>query len=364
MTDKRLHILVAPLNWGLGHASRMIPVIYALKDLGHDVNLATDGLAYELFKREFTALNLSKMPGYEVTYSKSRFLIPMLLMQGRHMYKAYRRDKKWIDDFLRKNDIDIIISDNRFGAFHPRIYSIYLSHQLHPRLPILLRALQWIPYVLHQLVIRNYDKVLVPDLPNQKEALSGALSRSKKAGYIGPLSRFMLEMPAANIRERFDVVAVLSGPEPQRSLFEKILLHTFRNYPEKRICIIRGKPGSNDPELLPHVKMYDHLNSPDFYALLRDTACIICRSGYTTLMDLYYLKRKAVLVPTPGQTEQEYLAEHFHNLYKFPMYQQNTFIKNFKLPQDGMRWNSTAESNISFSELKNYLTEILKDSRA
>ena len=147
--------------------------------------------------------------------------------------------------------------------------------------------------------------------------LSGILGHPKRMDprvkYIGPLSRFTkIKNQKSKIKNpQYDTVAVLSGPEPQRSIFEQQIISRFEGTNEK-VLVIRGKIDEPQTRIQhKNITLVSHLNDEEMIQQLRETKRIISRSGYTTIMDLHVLGLldKAELYPTPGQPEQEYLAK-------------------------------------------------------
>ncbi len=307
-------ILVAPLDWGLGHASRCVPLIRRFLREGHTVTLAGTGASGDLLRIQFPELRFLELPGYSIRYPSHSGLVPYLGFQIPGLLRSIRNEHEWLEQLLKQESFDQIISDNRYGLWHPDVPSVMLTHQLNLQIP---RVMQWAKGLIQRRLhnwLNRFGEIWVPDHPGN-ENLSGALSHpapeNLRVRYIGPLSRFST-FPEREAGERtWDVVAVLSGPEPQRSILESLLVARYRNSTVK-MRILTGQPlvdRSRDNNK--NIEFIGHLTDEAFAGTLVRAKRIYCRSGYSSLMDLDALGLKAVLIPTPGQTEQEYLAEHF-----------------------------------------------------
>lgn len=313
---------MAPLDWGLGHAARCIPLVAALKQQHCEVVLAADGAAAELLKSAFPELRLLPLEGYRVRYSRSSTLMPLILLwQLPRMLATMQNEKKWLDTLLEQEKFQLIISDNRPGLWNTNITSIYITHQLH----IISGLGKWIDRILfkvHQRVMCNFIQVWVPDIQGEN-ALAGMLSnpqdRSKQSVYIGPVSRFTFTPGAI---KDIQILIVLSGPEPQRSILEKKLLKDAHLFTGK-IVLVRGNENAASLPYHKNITIVPLASANTLHTLLMRSELVICRSGYTSVMDLLRLHVKAVLVPTPKQTEQVYLAKRMQEKGCFPWISQN-----------------------------------------
>jgi hypothetical protein len=303
-------ILLSALDWGLGHATRCIPIIRLLEQRGAQVLLAGSGASGSLLKEAFPHLGYHELPAHTVRYARTgRALLWKILLQLPALARNVEAEKEWLQRFLQQQRVDAIISDNRYGLHHPSVPSVFISHQLGIRTPFgsvgngLLRR-------FHYRLIGRFSECWIPD--GTAPGLAGALSHpgalpSIRTRYIGPLSRFSGPLPGG---APYDLAIVLSGPEPQRSIWEKDLLRQLENYNGKTL-FIRGLPGSTDLPAAPAgVTIVPHLPPVEMSAALSTAALVLARCGYSTVMDLAALRRPSILVPTPGQTEQEYLAAH------------------------------------------------------
>ncbi|TXK71629.1 glycosyltransferase [Mesonia sp. HuA40] len=301
-------ILVVVLNWGLGHASRCIPLITALEQQGFEPIMASDGLALALLTKNFPHLNSYRLQAYEVRYSrKPTFLKAVLALQVFSWIKNIYFDKKQILAIHKKEKLSGVISDNRPGAVLLGIPSVYLTHQTN-----ILGAGQSIANALHWRLIRAHSHCWIPDFTHNL-AFAGKLSQhttSKKVKIkkIGLLSQLKADTPPVTKKH---ICILLSGPEPQRSQLEAILLQAVE-FSEVPVVLIRG----SDKELklkkaLSHLKIIDFATKTQVQHILERSHFVIARSGYSSLMDFCALGIKAFLIPTPGQPEQEYLASYF-----------------------------------------------------
>ncbi len=322
-TENPPRILVAPLDWGLGHATRCIPVIRQLQQAGAEVWLAGEGAQKMLLRNEFPELPFLDLPGYRIKYSKSGSLLPLsMLFQLPRLLRQIRREHSWLLEMVAKHDFQGIISDNRFGLHHPSVPSVFITHQLAIQAPALAGLIRSRNY--HY--IRQFTACWVPDWPTAP-SLAGRLSHPGKKPpvplhYVGTLSRFS----AAPVQEQpGHVLVLLSGPEPQRTVFENKLIGELAHYPATA-TVVRGLPGQ--ATIIPSTGMlqfHNHLPANALADEIARASLVICRSGYSTLMDMSVFGKKMVLVPTPGQTEQVYLAGYWQQQGWAPAITQREF---------------------------------------
>lgn len=319
---KQKTILVAPLNWGLGHATRCVPIIQELLVAGFEVVLASDGLAFEFLKNEFPKLPIHQLATLNVLYAEKKIWQSVnMLKQIPKLYRFITEDKIAFKKLVRDINIDGIISDNRPGVFLEEIPSVYVNHQLNVKSGL---ATRW-SSKLHQTQMKNFDEIWIPDVEDET-SLSGELGHLSSSinlppiKYLGWLSRLKSE----NASIQYDYCAVISGPEPQRTLFENAVEELFCKLAGRKI-IVTGKFDSVENELPFEKKAM--LNSAELNQLISHSRMVICRSGYTSLMDLLKMNKPALLVPTPGQFEQEYLAKHMQDLGWFAVCNQDELIE-------------------------------------
>lgn len=309
-------ILVCPLYWGTGHATRVQIIARELKKRGHRVFFAAPpALHGAIDKQSYTELLSFSSP--PVHYSSRLPLYLSVFLQLPRLTASFIADRLRLPGILGKYGIDLIISDNRFGLWSRKIPSVYITHQLRVMLPRPLRFASPLASALHRSVARRYDRCWVPDLPGT-DNLGGRLSHECRVPpatrYTGILSR--LEKPAGGASPQACTLALLSGPEPQRSMLEDIIISQARHFPG-RLIIVAGQPGSENKNSGDGITRYPWAGSTELARLMSGAGYIICRPGYSTLMDLARLGKTALLVPTPGQPEQEYLAAHLSALYGF-----------------------------------------------
>lgn len=301
--EGKKHIIYGVLDWGLGHATRSVPVIEALIKHGFDPVLASDGLAQNYLKREFPDLAHETLRSYNIKYGPGNFLVNMMA-QLPNIYEAVKFEHKELKKLVEKYQACGVISDNRLGFYHAKVPSVYLTHQLTIKAPF--------PFSmatsLHSNYIKKYSECWVPDF-EKEPSLSGDLGRGKLkkpiVKYIGPLSRFTRSNTAAD--PKYDLCMVLSGPEPQRTNLEDELIHQLKEL-DGSFLLIRGKQLPFNQEVPENLEVIDIALSEDLPGYIRQSKIVLSRSGYSSLMDYYFLGNKALLIPTPGQVEQEYLA--------------------------------------------------------
>ena len=331
--ELKKRILVAPLNWGLGHATRCIPIINALIAHNFEPIIASDGVALELLKKEFPLLEAINLPSYKVTYSKKGKNFKLkLLKDSPKMLKAIKAEKTQIKDLIKTTQIDGIISDNRLGVYSKKVPSVFISHQLN----VLSGSTTWLSSKMHQHIIKKFDECWVPDVSNEP-SLSGRLGHLENfripLKYLGVISRFN----PISIEKKYDLMVLLSGPEPQRTMLEEQLFEELKTYRGK-ILFIKGKVETEQVvHLNDHMTVVNFMRSDELETSLNLSEIVLSRSGYTTVLDLAKLGKKAFFIPTPGQFEQEYLAERLDEKGIVPYCSQEHFninqldrIENYK----------------------------------
>ena len=301
-------VLIAPLDWGLGHATRDISIIRALIAKGYEVVIGAEGAQASLLQTEFPSLPILPLIGYRVRYSKSKwgFLFTILLQLPR-LRRIIKEENRWLDTIIDEQHIDLVISDNRFGLHTKKIPCIFITHQLTVKSPFV-----WAEKIIQHInyrYINQFNCCWVPDVAGEVN-VAGVLSHPVtlpriKIQYLGLLSRFHLQKET----KLYDYCILLSGPEPQRTMLEEKIMAGIASISGK-ILLVRGKPGSNEVLTVPeNVEVKNHLPTPELQKALLQSDYIVCRGGYTSLMELLSLQKKMLLIPTPGQTEQEYLAK-------------------------------------------------------
>lgn len=318
MTKKK-KILICPLEWGLGHATRCVPVIEKLLENDLEVIIAADGRPLAFLENEFPHLDIIKFPGLDIEYPRKNSIALSLFARYPTFIKWLRRDQEEVDRICEKYKINAVISDNRFGCYSKNIPSVYITHQIMIKAPAALKFSEPLLYKYHRKIINNYDLCWIPDHSGEN-TLSGDLAHSYPVGenysFIGPLSRF--KPSKEHPEKKYKLLAIISGPEPQRSILENILKNKLQKLPYETAMVTGKTEEGQDSLKIKNLKIYSSLPSKALLKLIHESELVICRSGYSTIMDLSTIGVKAVFIPTPGQTEQEYLAAYHmkkHNYY-------------------------------------------------
>jgi uncharacterized protein (TIGR00661 family) len=311
----RKRILYALLYWGLGHATRSIPIIRALR-INNELVLASTGRSLRLLQAEFPGLETIDFPDYGIRYSREgHWLLFFLIIQLPRIIFRLILEKLRTERIVRAKKIDLIFSDNRYGVYSQKVPCYIMTHQLRYHLSRNLRGFEWISVWFNRLMFKHFDRVFVPDVSGDRN-LTGILAHSndwrenKKIHYVGILSSIDREIDDEDI----DLLIMISGPEPQRTIFEGIIGQQIGTIPGRKIVVL-GKPGeeSDWPETV-DLRVFSHLDRKTMQQMINRSRMIIARSGYSTIMELAALGKRAFFIPTPGQTEQEYLAEHMKKM--------------------------------------------------
>ena len=318
MKKKAKKVLVGPLDWGLGHITRTIPIIEKLIERGHDVHTCGNEIAKKLYTEVFPNLTHKTILGYNPKYSSRNTQGWAMVRQSPKFFSIIKKEEKVANDLVEKFNYDIIISDNRFGLKSKKTTNIFICHQTDIMGPKLLKP---ILRKINRNYINQFDFCWIPDT-NQKINLSGNLSSftNNKCFKIGPLSRFS-KHKRKSVPNKYKFTAVLSGPEPQRSILESKIVNLFHQLPSE-CAIIRGKPLSKNHKKH-NIDFFAHLNTDKFLDTINNSEIILCRSGYSNIMDFSALGKKVIFIPTPGQTEQEYLANYHSEISKVTSIRQS-----------------------------------------
>jgi uncharacterized protein (TIGR00661 family) len=321
-------IFISPIDWGLGHASRCVSIVHELKK-NNRVILGVTELNAFLFDQYFPELEKVTLPSYAISYSKILPLWFKLLLQWPKINKVIKQENYQLQEIVNTYSIDLVISDNRFGLFSKRIESIFITHQLHLKTPVFSSFANR----LNKKYINCFNEVWVPDFEEVKSRLAGDLCNSEDTHlpvkYIGPQSA-LTNSTTQTSQDKFDYLILLSGVEPQRTILENQCLAVFEKSNGK-VVLVRGtkyaKIISSENVVIKNFVFGDELKD-----LVVNAKTVICRSGYSTLMDLCLLnKKKMILIPTPGQTEQEYLANYWKTNFGATVFEQKNFVKYFKI---------------------------------
>jgi len=307
-------IFFAPLDWGLGHVTRILPLIRRFLQQGDQVYVATRGRALELLKRETPACAFLDFPQYPIRYPRSKYFVTrFMFITYPQMLLAMWKEKQALHKLHQLHHFDIIFSDNRFCVNLPGVRCYLISHQLRYKLPWLISQFEMIPEYFNYLFFNKYDRIIVPDYANEQQ-LTGELSHrmrflsESRLLYAG----ILCDLPPSTETSpgKIDYLILVSGPEPQRSIFERIIF-TQVNLLPGRVVVALGTPEKKYRIRKGNAIFYSYLNREQIAEYMRQADFIICRSGYTTIMEMVELKKKGVFIPTPGQIEQEYLARYY-----------------------------------------------------
>ena len=348
-------ILISPLEWGLGHATRLCPIISELKKRNRII-IASDNSSLKFLKEEFPSLEFVKLSSIRIKYSKySNFMAFKMFFSVPKIIFGIIKEHFQVKKIIKQYDINVIISDNRFGLWNKGIYSIFITHQITVQMNKILKFMEYPLYLLNKFFINKYDECWVPDCKYENNNISGNLSHKyqahKNTKYIGILSRFTnkeitnkkitnFKLRITNgdtckfLKNKYEVVAIISGPEPQKTIFYELILEQLKstNY---RALIISGNLSKIINKKNKNIRIVNHLSTIEMYLVLKNSDFIISRAGYSSIMDYISLKKSAILIPTPGQTEQEYLANYLSSKKMFLFVEQNKLninrdISNFK----------------------------------
>ncbi len=345
--QKSNNIIISPLNWGLGHATRIIPIIEYCLQNDKNVVIVGNGESFKLLCDKFPTCKSEYLPSPKMTYGKRKamgfkFAINAILLSFNVL--GERRKLKKI---IKLHNIDTIISDNRPGIYSKKVKSIYISHQINVFTKKENNFLSKFLTFLHKLVIKKYTYCFVPDYENSEFA--GRMSKNNNSLnliYVGILSRFQnfKNIKPKRDLKKYDILAIISGPEPQRSIFENIIVEQLKT--ENYSClVIRGLPHEQTKrENLLNVDFCNHCCDDDFYFYVNNASLLISRSGYSSIMDIMNFNKNSIIVPTPAQPEQEYLAEKLNKKFKFVSLKQAE-LANVKLSAISFEQNDTAINN-------------------
>lgn len=281
-----------------------------------------------MLQKEFPLLKSYALPSYNIKYSKSgKNLKFKLLLSIPSVISAVKKEHKIVAQIIKKEGIVGSISDNRFGVYNSNIPAVYITHQL----TVLSGKTTGITSKTHQKIIKNFNECWVPDFENELN-FSGDLGRLETTDfnlkYLGILSRFK----PVKCTNKYNLLIVLSGPEPQRTLLENKLFLELKNY-QGKVLFVRGTLENNlklETSNLTigqsrNIKIRNYLLKDALEEALNESEIVIARSGYSSIMDLAVLGKKAFFIPTPGQFEQEYLAKTLKDKLIAPFSNQQDF---------------------------------------
>ena len=327
---KKQIVLICPLDWGIGHATRCIPVIQGFRDINFEVIVAGSGKSVDFIKREYPGIRYLDLPGPAIAYTRGKFLLLKLTFMIPRLIYHIIREHRAVARMVRKTGASLVISDNRYGCWHPEIPSVFITHQINIQVPQSMGVFRRALGILTKFFIHRYSECWIPDFET-RHGLGGALSHPKSlpfnCHYIGILSRFsrLMNQRFTQIPPSLDLLVMLSGPEPQRTMLEEIVFHQLSKV-DLAAVVVRGLPDSHETYILKgKTHVFAHLETENLFELMARAVLVICRSGYSSIMDLVTVGKRAVLIPTPGQTEQEYLARYLMDKKIFFSMKQENF---------------------------------------
>jgi hypothetical protein len=357
-SEEKKIVFIAPLDWGLGHATRCVPLIQELICQDFHVIIGGSGLSGQWIRQEFPELEYLEIPSEVFTYSK---YIPMplyIISLFKKLKRLIKKEKHWLDNYLKNKKVDLIISDNRYGLHSKNIPSVIITHQLYLHLGFF----SWMQPIINRIIfslLHPFDQIWVPDTETEP-SLSGKLSHNSSiplnVKYIGPLSRFMGKKsfsPSIN-SYKYKFAFVLSGPEPHRTMLEEECLQLISQLKEECV-LIRGTKLHSKKIVLSHLTIIDFADSETLFHYINQSEVIVSRAGYSSLMDWACLQKHSVIIPTPGQTEQEYLAWYHSRTGLF------TSIKQGQLKNLNQLLKRIDSNQFKFShQFSNYLQEVMQ----
>lgn len=309
ITIQHKRILLAPLDWGLGHATRCIPLLHWLLANSNDITIACNAAQKAIFLKEFKCINFLELRGYEIRYATRKRLLPFVIISQipKILFRIYK-EHRWLQNILQDNSFDIILSDNRYGLYTNQAYTIFITHQLQIQTP---KFFTRIVQVINYSFINRFNTCWVPDY-GEWPGLAGSLSHPKvlpkiPIHYIGPLTRIK---PLEKMGIVYKWLLILSGPEPQRTILETKLLIWMRTHTQPCV-LLRGIPNPTHTQYIhvpAHCSVINYASTEEIEHLLQISKYLISRSGYTTIMEMINTGMNCIFIPTPAQTEQEYLA--------------------------------------------------------
>ena len=314
---KPLSICISPLDWGLGHATRCIPIIHALKAQGHTIYIATEGHHEVILKEAFPDAPFLPLRGYHVRYTKNRSLFfANMFLQAPKVLWSIINEYYWLKQMQKRYSFDLIIADNRVGFYHKKVPSVFITHQLYMIMPF-----DWASNLFQKLQyawIKRFDACWVPDMegPNNLSGKLGnpAVKPSIPLWYMGCLSRLHYNISNKTVNTNnvpIHFLGIVSGPEPQRTILEDLIWEAG-NKQELPFVVVAGLPKNEQYHKASQTgTLYHHLSGSHLANQISNASYIICRGGYTSLMELIPFEKKLIIIPTPGQTEQEYLGKYW-----------------------------------------------------
>jgi hypothetical protein len=320
-------VLVAVLDWGLGHAARSSRIIQLLTNQNHEVIIASGGAALQFLKSGFPILKSYELPGYNVRYSKHKILLaPALMLSFPGFLKSIKEEHNILRKIISAENISLVISDNRYGCYNAQVHSIFICHQLTIPLHGLFRPFRNIVALFHARLIKKFDAVWVPDFPDRRFSGLMGVCPGLSPKYIGILSRFSSCPTTTN--KQFFITAIISGPDPLRARLVTKLEQILSDFNLPCLLII-GMPGADKaPRRIKNLTILSHADTAQMQQIICSSEFLIARSGYTSLMDFAITGSRVLFIPTPGQPEQEYIADQMLRLGMATRLNENELTRN------------------------------------
>jgi len=369
---KSQRLLFAVLDWGLGHATRTAPLIRAALQSGHEVHIASRGTALSWLQSQWTSeVTFHTKPGRTIQYSE-RFNFWRIASQMPGFLQSIEEEKKWTEQAFRRFEFTHLFSDNCYGVVLPAVPSILMTHQLHLPVP---RPLQGLARRQVSKWCEPFDQIWVPDIPttpNWSGDLGHPALDSSKTHWVGLLSHLASDtMATSNANQykssepttgrKYRIVGMVSGPEPHRSIMESKLRDWLQTLPGKHV-IFSGNPSGTE-EKHGHVEIHNHADSQTIAEAWKQADLLVCRGGYSTVMDLVCMGKPAILIPTPGQAEQASLSNHLAHCPCFKVIAQSDFhTENLPKPGAELDW-SPPPSPAEYATAKSRMLDWLQNER-
>jgi uncharacterized protein (TIGR00661 family) len=363
-------ILFSALDWGLGHTTRSIPLVRELLQQGLKVIVACNSTQKQILEKEIYGLEFIHLEGYGLKYGRNRLTTRIkIMLQAKKILTRIKGENQWLASFLTENPVKAVISDNRYGLFAPGIPCMLITHQLQVK-----TGFGTFPDKLVQLFLSEYinkfTECWIPDFKNETN-LAGKLSHPSRpprlpVRYIGCLSRFKDCKLLSHSTESNDLLIILSGPEPQRTILEDKVVRQLKAQKRKAV-LVRGLPAERGKlEDIEGLQIFNYLAADKLNELICNSRLIICRSGYTSIMDILKLRKKMIVVPTPGQAEQEYLASHLSGRKLAAKMQQNKFSIEAALQiAEGFKFEFIEENMEAYKEvIKDFALQITSSNQS
>ncbi|WP_159038334.1 glycosyltransferase [Brumimicrobium mesophilum] len=318
---------MSPLNWGLGHVCRTIPIIKWLLDNKNEIIICCDANQEQFYRNYFPEIWYVPHEGYPFKFNGNGNWTLDILKNIGSLHSFLKDEKRRVAELVEKFNPDLILSDQRFGFISKSVKSIIISHQLN--LPV--QKWNILAKIWNRILLSAFDEIWVPDTASQK--YSGKLSNGKYKNkyFIGTCTRFCESKKEyqPNKKAQFRYLGIVSGPTPYNQQLLELLIEKLKQSSEKSTIIVPTEL-YHDQLKESNINIISAPNHVIFAQLLKNSKTVISRAGYTTIMDLVETQNEAILIPTPGQVEQEYLYELHKNHSKWKFIIEEHF-KNIEL---------------------------------